>query len=285
MLLRVLTALVGVPVLVSAVWWGAPWLTLVVLLAAVLGISEIYRLLPRDVGPLPLVLGALWCASLVLGAQASSTFNGFLLISAGIWVVGAFLAVLWLIAFYQGRRYLIALIYLIGGPVYVGFLLAHTLALWEVGSIENLGLEVSVRVSQDVGRNWLLFALLVTFATDTGAYLTGRSLGRRPMAPRVSPSKTWEGAAGGLLSGLLGAVILGMFLDFYVPGWQVALIGATVAVVCQWGDLFESKLKRIADEKDSGSIIPGHGGVLDRLDSILISLPAVYYLVSTVFSP
>ena len=285
MLLRVLTALVGVPVLVGAVWWGAPWLTILVLLVAVLGISEIYRLLPADIGPLPIALGALWCASLVLGAQASSTLNNFLLISGVIWVVGAFLAILWLIAFYQGRRYFIAIIYLTGGPLYIGFLLAHALVLWEVGSLENLGLEVGLRVSQDVGRNWLLFALLVTFATDTGAYLTGRSLGRRPMAPQVSPSKTWEGAVGGLLSGLLAAAILGMFLDFYVPGWQVALIGATVAVVCQWGDLFESNLKRIAGAKDSGSIIPGHGGVLDRLDSILISVPAVYYLVSTVFSP
>ena len=272
MLLRVLTALVGVPVLVSAVWWGAPWLTLLVLLVAVLGVSEIYRLLPADIGPLPIALGVLWCASLVLGAQASSTFNNFLLISGGIWVVGAFLAILWLIAFYQGRRYFIALIYLVGGPIYVGFLLAHAVALRETGSLD------------EVGRNWLLFALLVTFATDTGAYFTGRSLGRRPMAPRASPSKTWEGAAGGLLSGLVGAVILGIFLDLNVPGWQVALIGATVAVVCQWGDLFESKLKRIANAKDSGSIIPGHGGVLDRLDSILISVPAVFYLVSPVFS-
>ncbi|MCH8279228.1 MAG: phosphatidate cytidylyltransferase [Chloroflexi bacterium] len=277
MLLRVLTALVGVPVLLSAVWWGAPWLTLLVLLVAVLGISEIYRLLPPDIGPLPIVLGALWCASLVLGAQASSTFNNFLLISGGIWVVGAFLAILWLIAFYQGRRYLIALIYLAGGPIYVGFLLAHAVALREVVSFDEVGL--------DAGRNWLLFALLVTFATDTGAYFTGRSLGRRPMAPRLSPSKTWEGAAGGLLSGLLGAVILSVFLDLYLTGWKVALIGATVAVVCQWGDLFESKLKRIAGEKDSGSIIPGHGGVLDRLDSILISVPAVYYLVSPVVGP
>ena len=281
MLLRVLTALVGVPLLVSAVWWGAPWLTLLVLLVAVLGISEIYRLLPPDIGRLPLALGALWCASLVLGAQASSNLNNFLLISGGIWVVGAFLAILWLIAFYRGRRFLIALIYLAGGPLYVGFLLAHAVALRELGSFDELGLEAG----REVGRNWLLFALLVTFATDTGAYFTGRSLGRRPMAPRLSPSKTWEGAAGGLFSGLLGALILGIFLDLYLTGWKVAVIGATVAVVCQWGDLFESKLKRIADEKDSGSIIPGHGGGLDRLDSILISVPAVYYLVSTVFSP
>ena len=90
---------------------------------------------------------------------------------------------------------------------------------------------------------------------------------------------------GRLHSGLVPAVILGIFLDLYLPGCKVALTSATVSVLCQWGDLFESKLKRIAGAKDSGSIIPGHGGVLDRLGSILISVPAVYYLVSTVYSP
>lgn len=273
MLQRTLTALVGIPILVGAVWWGAPWLTLLVLLVGVLSIRELYRLLPPDTGQLPVKLGALWVISLVLGAQAGSGLGNFLIISSGILAAGAFLALLWLIAFYSGPRLSTAGVYLIGGPAYVGFLLAHALALREVGD------------SADLGRNWLLFALLVTFATDTGAFLVGRGLGRHYLAPSVSPNKTWEGSAGGFACGVAAALALGLVLDLAVPRWQQGIVGATVGVVAQWGDLFESKLKRISNVKDAGSIIPGHGGILDRLDSVLLSVPAVYYLIVTVFEP
>ena len=273
MLQRTLTALVGVPVLVAAVWWGAPWLTLLVLLVGVLSIRELYRLLPPGTGPLPVTLGALWVISLLLGAQAGSGLGNFLVISAGILAAGAFVALLWLIAFYSGPRLSAAGVYLIGGPVYVGFLLAHILSLREVGD------------GTDLGRDWLLFALLVTFATDTGAFLVGRGLGRHPMAPSISPNKTWEGSAGGFAFGVVVALALGLVFDLAVPWWQQGIIGAIVGVVAQLGDLFESKLKRISNVKDTGSIIPGHGGILDRLDSVVVSVPVVYYLLVTVFEP
>ena len=268
-----LTALVGIPILFIAIWWGAPWLTALVVLIAVLSIREFYRLLPQDAGPLPTALGVLWIIAFVLGGQAASGLNSFLLISSVIWLAGAFFALLWFIAFYAGQRYLVAAIYLIVGPIYVGFLLAHSLALREVGGYDALG------------RSWLLFAVLVTFATDTGAFFAGRSLGRHPMAPGISPGKTWEGGAGGWLCAVAAALILDQVLDLAMVGWKVVVIGATVGVLAQCGDLLESKLKRISNVKDAGSIIPGHGGILDRLDSIVISVPAVYYLVATVFRP
>ena len=87
----------------------------------------------------------------------------------------------------------------------------------------------------------------------------------------------------GFTSAVGAALILGLLLNFGVPAWQEAVIGGVVGVVAQCGDLVESKLKRIADVKDSGSIIPGHGGILDRVDSILLALPAVYYMRVTVF--
>lgn len=273
MLPRVLTALIGIPILVIAIWWGAPWLTALVLLIAVLSIREFYRLLPQDAGPLPTALGVLWIIALVLGGQAASGLNSFLLISSAIWLAGAFFALLWFIAFYSGQRYVVAAIYLIVGPIYVGFLLAHTLVLREVGGYDALG------------RSWLLFAVLVTFATDMGAFFAGRSLGRHPMAPAISPGKTWEGSAGGWLCAVVAALILDQVLDLAMVGWKVVVIGATVGVLAQCGDLLESKLKRISNVKDAGSLIPGHGGILDRLDSIVISVPAVYYLVATVFRP
>ena len=168
--------------------------------------------------------------------------------------------------------------YLILGPFYIGFLLATALMLREITGSELEG-------TADLGRSWLLFALLVTFAVDTGAYLVGRSLGSRPMAPSISPNKTWEGSVGGFVSAVAAALVLGVVFDLGIPVWQQAVIGAVVGVVAQWGDLIESKLKRLADVKDAGSIIPGHGGLLDRLDSMLLSLPAVYFLLVTVFVP
>ena len=105
------------------------------------------------------------------------------------------------------------------------------------------------------------------------------------MVPSISPNKTWEGSIGGFASAVGAALALGLVFDLGVPVWQQAVIGAVIGVVAQWGDLIESKLKRIADVKDAGSIIPGHGGILDRLDSILLTIPAVYYLLVAVVTP
>ena len=286
MLQRSLTALVGIPILVGAIWLGAPWLTVLVVAVGLATIWELYRMTPAGVGPLPIVLGAAWVLAMLSGAQAASGRDNFLIISGGVLAAGSFVALLWFIAFYRGddsvgnKNIPIGLGYLILGPIYVGFLLAHALMLREI-----TGSGAEIEGTSDFGRSWLLFALLVTFAVDTGAYLVGRSVGRRPMAPSISPNKTWEGSLGGFASAVAAALVLGLVFDLGVPAWQQAVIGGVVGVVGQWGDLIESKLKRIADLKDASSIIPGHGGLLDRLDSVLLTLPAVYYLIVTVFVP
>ena len=270
---RVLTALVGLPVLVASIWAGSPWLTLVVLVAAALGVREFYRLTPPRVGPLSTGLGVLWVSAMVLGAQAADSTASFLLISTIVWAAGAFVALLWLIALYSGERYIVAGVMFLVGPVYVGFLLSHALLLREIGG------------ASETGRLWIMMAVLVTFATDTGAFLVGRTVGRRQMALRISPAKTWEGALGGFAAAVAVAIALGLSFGLDALWWQTAVIGATVGVVAQCGDLLESALKRMSNVKDAGSIIPGHGGILDRLDSVVISLPAVYYLVAAVFGP
>lgn len=286
MLQRSLTALVGIPILVGAIWLGAPWLTVLVVAVGLATIWELYRMTPAGVGPLPIVLGAAWVLAMLSGAQAASGRDNFLIISGGVLAAGSFVALLWFIAFYRGddsvgnKNIPIGLGYLILGPIYVGFLLAHALMLREI-----TGSGAEIEGTSDFGRSWLLFALLVTFAVDTGAYLVGRSVGRRPMAPSISPNKTLEGSLGGFASAVAAALVLGLVFDLGVPAWQQAMIGGVVGVVGQWGDLIESKLKRIADLKDASSIIPGHGGLLDRLDSVLLTLPAVYYLIVTVFVP
>ncbi len=287
MLQRSLTALVGIPVLVGAVWLGAPWLTALVLVVGVVGIWELYRMTPANVGPLPVILGVSWVVAILSGAQAATGRENFLIISGGVVPAGSFVSLLWFIAFYRADRsngnlwansFPAGFCYLMGGPLYVGFLLAHALMLREITG-------AGTDSASDLGRSWLLFALLVTFATDTGAYLVGRTMGSRPMAPGISPNKTWEGTLGGFASAVAAALVFGLVFDLGIAPWQQAVIGGVVGVVAQWGDLIESKLKRIADVKDAGSIIPGHGGLLDRLDSMLLVLPAVYYLIATVFVP
>jgi len=274
---------------VGAIWLGAPWLTVLVIAAGLAAIRELYRITPMGVGPLPFVLGAAWVAALLSGAQAASGQDNFLIISGGVMAAGSFTALLWFIAFYRGeesfgrKRFPVGFLYLVFGPVYIGFLLAHALMLREITGSDAAISETNA-VSH-LGRSWLLFALLTTFAVDTGAYLVGRTVGRRPMVPSISPNKTWEGSIGGFASAVGAALALGLVFDLGVSVWQQAVIGAVIGVVAQWGDLIGSKLKRIADVEDAGSIIPGHGGILDRLDSILLTIPAVYYLLVAVVTP
>lgn len=128
--------------------------------------------------------------------------------------------------------------------------------------------------------HWLFYALLVNWVGDAAAYYAGRALGRRPLAPRISPAKTWEGAAASLAAATAtGALYLRRFLPRGpTPALAVAL-SAVVNLAAQIGDLAESALKRGAGVKDSGALLPGHGGVLDRLDGLLFSIPLVRLFV------
>jgi phosphatidate cytidylyltransferase len=132
----------------------------------------------------------------------------------------------------------------------------------------------------DDGREWVLFLLLATFATDICALLVGRAVGKRALAPSISPSKTWEGAAGGVLGAVATAVGGARAWNLEIGLGQAVGLGILIGIVGQLGDLIESRLKRAADVKDSGWLLPGHGGVLDRLDSIVLNLAVVYYFVS-----
>ena len=127
------------------------------------------------------------------------------------------------------------------------------------------------------GLEWVLVVLLATFATDTGAFFTGRALGRRAMAPRISAGKTWEGAVGGFLIGSGSVVALVSLLELPISTLESVVLGAMVGVSAQVGDLVESKVKRASGVKDSGRLVPGHGGVLDRLDSVVFVTVVVYH--------
>ncbi len=134
-----------------------------------------------------------------------------------------------------------------------------------------------ILLRQDGGEWWVLAFLAVTVASDTGAYATGLAIGRHPMAPRVSPKKTWEGFGGAFVAAVVTACLLA-WLMLGLPWWTGLILGAVILLTATVGDLGESMLKRDLGIKDMSSWLPGHGGVLDRLDSILPSAPAALAL-------
>jgi phosphatidate cytidylyltransferase len=151
--------------------------------------------------------------------------------------------------------------WMMGGILYAGWLLSYLAAL---------------RI--EAGRVWLLLALLATFGSDTAAYFTGKAIGKHKLAPAISPGKTREGAIGGLL----GAVIVSLLFTLNTPVqlpisyWQAIILGLAISIFGQIGDLVESLLKRNCEVKDSGKWMPGHGGLLDRMDSVVFAGVAVY---------
>ncbi|WP_413353554.1 phosphatidate cytidylyltransferase [Microbacterium sp. 1P06AB] len=139
-----------------------------------------------------------------------------------------------------------------------------------------------VLLRQEHGELWLLAVLIIAVAVDTGAYASGVAIGRHPMAPRISPNKTWEGFGGAVLASLIAGGLLGVLM-LQIPLWAGLVLGAAILVSATVGDLGESLIKRDLGIKDMSSFLPGHGGVLDRLDSILPSLVpglALYILLN-----
>lgn len=129
------------------------------------------------------------------------------------------------------------------------------------------------------GAHWVTAGLVIMFATDTGAYAAGRLLGRHRMAPALSPGKTWEGAAGGMLAGATAGLAAPALLGLSPGAPAIATIALAVPVAAQAGDLLESALKRRMGVKDMSGLLPGHGGLLDRLDSLLLAGPLLYWLL------
>ena len=335
---RVLTALVGVPVILAAIWFGPPWLTIVAAAAAVIGVWEAYRLYPPAGSTcagslptaLPILLGGAWALALVLAGELAARPGDFARAAAGICAAGGIIAGLWLIAAWHGRRPALAAAWLLAPPVYIGGALACAVALrgliganirltsdgaaetaglppppgveengagepletlpeiateisgvWLLPDIAGTGFAQSVANSAGYGSWWLLLGILTVYAADTGAYAVGRFIGRHPLAPGISPGKTWEGAAGGMAGAVVAAIALGILFPLQLEIWQLAVIGVILGIVSPAGDLLESKIKRLADVKDSGRLFPGHGGMLDRLDSLLPSLILLYILAAS----
>ncbi len=247
---RVLVAVVLLPPVLYAVWQGGAWWIGLVLVVAGLGGYEYYDLLGRGGMQPARWLGTAWLLALVLSAQRPALFATVL--------TGGLIASL-VRSLYQVDRPLINWAGTVAGTVYLGTMMGQAMVL---------------RLLPD-GLWWLLLALAATWLNDTSAYLVGISLGRHRIWPRLSPKKSWEGTLGGLGIAAVGGSLVAWLSPLPLhPGWG-ALLGAGAGILAFFGDLSISMVKRQVGVKDSGRLFPGHGGMLDRLDSLLFVIPAI----------
>jgi phosphatidate cytidylyltransferase len=261
---RVITGAVGVPLVILAIWFGDPWpwFTLLIAAAALAGTYEFYKMANFDRREPFLYLGLLCSLALVLSPHYRNPDVLPVVITATILI-----SLIWLLCRPSKEGTFRNWAWTIVGALYVGWMLSHWLSL--------RGLED--------GRNWVYLAILTTFANDTGAFFIGRARGKRKLAPAISEGKTWEGAIGGLICAILGAMVIATVLNLISPFtfryWQIILLGFLVGLFAQLGDLVESLLKRNMGVKESGNLLPGHGGILDRFDSLIFVGAVVYYYV------
>jgi phosphatidate cytidylyltransferase len=260
---RWLTAAVALPLLALLIGLGPGWLVLVVILLITAGgMLELLTLVLAGTGTwlravtfavgLMLPLAAYWEG--ILGLALATVAMLFI----------ALLVHLFLYAKHETGLPSLGAVVL--AQLYIPFLLSHLLVLFKLPS----------------GRRWVFFILFVIFAGDTGAYYVGHRWGKRKLWPSISPGKTVAGAVGGLFSSLLIALIAGKLL-FTSRGFGVDFIlvlAFALALVGQVGDLMESMLKRLSQVKDASGLLPGHGGILDRLDSLIFAFPLTYYSVA-----
>jgi phosphatidate cytidylyltransferase len=251
---RILTALAIIPLVIYVVGWARPLLfTAVVLGVTSLALYEYFSMaLPAHYGEQK--LGILFGMALTFLAVIPGIPDWGLCVS--LLLVAIFSVYL----FVSGELYdrVTRLGWLLLGGLYIGLLMPHWVLLFRFPG----------------GRRWVFFAVGVVVAGDTLAYFVGRRFGVKKLAPKISPGKTWAGVWGYMLGGLTVGVLAGRFLFIDYPLLEIMGIALLLAVLGQVGDLFESLLKRVFDVKDSSSLVPGHGGVLDRLDSLIF--PAVF---------
>ena len=261
---RVITALWGIPLLVAAVWFDEPlpWFTIVVAICGVLAIFEFYRMVTAAKVPPLTYFGLIWTLLFILSPHFDyNLLTPLLLVSAVI------LPLIWLLLRRQKEEALTSWAWTIAGILYIGWLLSYLVAL--------RGLETPAM--PDAGRDWIFFALFTTFGSDTTAFFCGQALGRHKLAPHISPGKTWEGAIAGVFGAIMTSLLLVTILDLPLSYGQAILLGLLVSIFGQLGDLTESLFKRKMGVKDSGKLLPGHGGVLDRTDSVVFAGIVVYY--------
>lgn len=255
---RILTTVVGLPLLIAIIWFGEPWFTLLMAAMAGLAAWEFYHMAGRlNVQPITSLAIAL-VVLVIVSPHCPYPSTLPILITAAI-----IISLIWLLFRFPRDQAFTNWAWTMAGILYIGWMLRYWVEL------RNL----------EAGRALVFLAMFTTFANDTGAFFVGRAWGKHALAPSISSGKTWEGATGGVLSSVVISLIIGTIFTLPFKYWQIALVGFAISIFAQLGDLVESLLKRNTGVKDAGNLVPGHGGILDRLDSLIFTGVIVYYLV------
>jgi phosphatidate cytidylyltransferase len=257
---RFATAFLLLPPILYALSWGPIACAALLAILTLLGARELARLY-RSRGTHVGFVSPAVAGILVLASQARPDLLPLEAAAAGI-VIGAMTLEL----FRRGGNMLHGMPVVLVGALYLGLLPAHLLRFYDLGQ------------GPGPDPRPVYFALALVWGSDTGAYLTGSAFGRHKLWPRVSPAKSWEGAVGGVLVPIVLAVLLGGWIGRFPLAGRIGA-GLLVGLAAQVGDLAESLMKREAAIKDSGRTFPGHGGVLDRLDSLFFAVPVLYYWI------
>lgn len=264
LVLRVISAVVLIPVLLLVVLWPRPWpMAIAVHVAVVIGMTEFYWIALKDDPVWMRVVGV------VLGLVVSLTMYWCPradALPAALILVTLVASLLHLVHFGDLATAASRTSLMIFGLLYVAVMLTPLALLKRLPE----------------GQDWIFLALTVTWFSDTGAYFSGRALGKHKLYPAISPGKSIEGAIGGLISSVGAAVLAKLWYMpqlSWIDGILIAVVGGALG---QAGDLVESMIKRGYQVKDSGWILPGHGGLLDRIDAVLFTVPYVYLYVTYV---
>jgi phosphatidate cytidylyltransferase len=270
---RIITAIIAIPLLVALIYWGSKSLFLIlIMLVVVFGMIEFYNMSLKDnrlIKAVAIAVGlvGVWFIYYYQGYLSFENTNG----------LNRFIA--WSIALMTFAVFIFLLMHLIFFPKEV---LSLTKPLIVVIGIFYVGLFLSylilIRCSED-GRSWMFFTLSVIWFGDCGAYTIGRLIGKHQLSPAASPKKKIECALGGFAASLITAFGAKLWFFRQLTMTHCAVLAIGIAIVGQLGDLCESTFKRRNSVKDSGKLLPGHGGMLDRIDSIIFAAPFVYYYI------
>lgn len=254
---RVITALCGLLILIAATWFDKPlpWFSILAAVWALLAVQEFYRLTGVLKATSLTVFGLVWTLLFVVSPHFASVLTVPRLLSSAI-----VLSLIVLLFRRQKEGAWAVWTWMLAGILYLGWLLSYPVAL-----------------RLDGGKEWVFLALFATFGSDTTAFFVGKALGRYHLAPGISPHKTWEGAAAGVLGAIVVSLAMVAWFRLPLDYAQAILFGLVVSILGQLGDLVKSLLKRNVGVKESGNLLPGHGGVLDRTDSILFAGVTAYY--------
>jgi phosphatidate cytidylyltransferase len=258
---RTITAIFLLVIVILVLWANGPipWFALGGGVAALLGLREFYDMVCASGKGKPVVwLGMLLTLLFIFQPILKWTNDGGILLTASV-----VMPLLWVMLRKNREWACSSWAFTVIGVLYLGWIASRYVALIELPQ----------------GRDWVILALFATFACDTSAYFVGRALGRHKMAPSISPSKTWEGAVGGVAGALTVGLIVSWLFKLPMSVLQTIGLSFAISLFAQVGDLIESLFKRNMGAKDSGKVLPGHGGVLDRIDGVVFAGLVVYYYV------